>query len=441
MLNKFHMFFFSFIFFGLQLVAGELNGGLYKTVSTEAARFHSEEYKFFFGDDNKDGFIKVENNFRYGDNLPYGYDLESKPEGANPYFFSVALSEGNYRVTVVLGNNSFATNTTIRSESRRLMLENINTSSGEFVTKSFIVNIRNTLIDEERSVRLKTREIGKLNWDEKLTLEINGTRPGLVEMIISKADVPTIFLAGNSTVTDQDNEPWCGWGQMLPRFLNDNVAVTNYAESGEAGNSFISAGRFDKILTKMKQGDYLFIEFGHNDQKQTGPDRGPYTSYKKSLKMLIDGTREKGGTPILVTPMHRRRFDENGKIINTLGDFPDAARQLASEENVMLVDLNEMSRILYEAWGPEESKKAFVHYPAGTFPGQDQALEDNTHFNTYGGYQICKCILRGLKEIKSPIKDFILEDFVSFDPASPDDPANFHIPPTPFYSITKPEGN
>ena len=426
MFKKVYIFLSLITLSGLHLISGELYEG---------------EYKFFFGDGNKDGYVKVDNNLKYSDNSPYGYDLNTKSDGDNPCFFSIKLPEGNYRVTVVLGDKDNYTNTTIRSESRRLMLENINTSPSEFITTSFNVNIRNINIDEERDVRLKPREIGKLNWDEKLTLEINGTSPGLVELIINNADVPTIFLAGNSTVTDQDNEPWCGWGQMLPRFLNDGVAVANYAESGEAGNSFISAGRFDKILSKMKEGDYLFIEFGHNDQKQKGPDKGPYTSYKKSLKMLIDGTRAKGGIPVLVTPMHRRRFDEKGKIINTLDDYPDAVRLLASEESVMLIDLHEMSRVLYEAWGPEESKKAFVHYPAGTFPGQDEALEDNTHFNAFGGNQICKCILRGIQENDSPLKNFIAKDFSSFDPAFPDNPDNFYISPTPFYSITKPEGN
>ncbi len=217
--------------------------------------------------------------------------------------------------------------------------------------------------------------------------------------------------------------------------------MANYAESGEAGNTFISAGRFDKILTRMKEGDYLFIEFGHNDQKQKGPDRGPYTSYKQSLKQMIEGTRAKGATPVLVTPMHRRRFDETGRIINTLGDYPDAVRQLAAEEHLLLIDLNRMSRTLYEACGPEASKKAFVHYPAGSFPGQRESLEDNTHFNSFGGDQICRCIIRGIQESASPLKQFIVTEFGSFDPAHPDVADDFRLSPTPFSAVTKPEGN
>jgi lysophospholipase L1-like esterase len=406
-----------------------------------AAKAMAGDYKFYFGEGNREGYQKVSRTTLYGKDSPYGYDLIGAPKGEEPFFFSVKLPEGNYRVTLLLGDAHCDTQTTIRSESRRLMLANVETKAGAAVTHSFVVNIRNPRITEERSVRLKPREIGKLNWDEKLTLEINGKRPGLLEMWIEEATVPTLFLAGNSTVTDQDNEPWCGWGQMLPQFFNNRIAVANYAESGEAGNSFISEGRFAKILTKMKKGDYLFIEFGHNDQKQKGPDKGPFKSYTESLRQMIAGTREKGGMPVLVTPMHRRRFDENNKIINTLDEFPDAMRQLAKQEQVALIDLNAMSKTLYEAWGPEQSKRAFVHYPAGTFPGQTEALADNTHFNAYGGDQLARCIIKGIIDNNIPLREYIREDVTSFDPAHPDDPDNFILSPTPFYSFAKPEGN
>ncbi len=399
------------------------------------------DYKFYFGEEKKEGYQTVGPSTLYGEDSPYGYDLFGSPRGEDPFFFSVKLPEGNYRVTVVLGDRHCDTHTTIRSESRRLMIANAVSKAGTTITRSFVVNTRNTDITGDRSVRLKPREIGKLNWDEKLTLEINGRRHGLLEMVIEKAEVPTIFLAGNSTVTDQDNEPWCGWGQMLPLFLNDRIAVANYAESGEAGNSFISAGRFAKILTKMKKGDWLFIEFGHNDQKQTGPGKGPYDSYTESLRQLITGTREKGGIPVLVTPMHRRQFDENNRIINSLGEYPDAMRELAKQEQVPLIDLNEMSKTLYEAWGPEQSKRAFVHYPAGTFPGQTEALADNTHFNAYGGDQLAKCIIKGIIDNNIPISEYIREGSSPFDPAHPDDPDSFFVSLTPFYSVTKPEGN
>jgi len=313
---------------------------------------NAREYKFYFGKNTRQGYQTVDNSIIFGDKSKFGYDLNTVPKGNDPYFFSVNLPEGNYKVTVLLGNKDESTITTVRAESRRLMLENIETTPGKFVSRSFIVNIRNTKIGDSDSVRIKKREIGKLDWDNKLTLEINGKRPSLVEMVIEDVNVPTLFLAGNSTVVDQDEEPWCAWGQILPRFLKPQIAVANYAESGEAANTFIASKRLAKLLTKMQKGDYLFIEFGHNDQKQKGENIGPYTSFKKNLKYFIDETRKKGGIPVLVTPVNRRNFDETGRVINTLGDYPDAMKQLAKEENVMLIDLNGMSKILYEAWGP-----------------------------------------------------------------------------------------
>lgn len=402
----------------------------------------AQKYSFRFDGKKANRYITVSNSDVYASSgSSFGYDLNTTPNSRNPYFFSVDVPEGNYRVTVTLGSKYEITNTTIKAESRRLMLENIIIPAGKFVKHSFVVNIRNKMIGDNDSVRIKAREEGKLNWDNKLTLEINGKNPGLTALVIEKVDVPTIFLAGNSTVVDQDKEPWCGWGQILPRFMNSKIAVANYAESGEAANSFVAAKRFAKLLSKMKKGDYLFIEFGHNDQKQKGDDKGPYTSYKKSLEYLIAEARQKGGIPILVTPMHRRNFDGNGKVVNTHGDYPDAARLTAKENNVMLIDLNAMSETLYEAWGVDESKKAFVHYPVGTFPGQDKELADNTHFNTYGGYQICKSILRGLIDNKSPLIKYFVKDFKSFDPAHPDSFDGFYVLATPFSSMVKPDGN
>ena len=403
----------------------------------------SADYKFYFNDQAaRKGYTHITEKSIYGNGEPYGYDLNTTQNGKDAFFFSVDLPEGNYKVKLTLGSKNAETVTTVKSESRRLMLQNIRTPKGKFITREISVNIRNTRIGANDSVRIKTREIGKLNWDNKLSLEINGKNPSLARLEITPAEaIPTIFLAGNSTVVDQDNEPWCGWGQMLPRFMNSKIAIANYAESGEAGNTFIRSKRFGKLLHEMKKGDYLFIEFGHNDMKQKGENAGAFKSYKQSLVYMIEETRKKGGAPILVTPMHRRRFDDNGRIINTLEDYPDAVRKTGKEYSVMVIDLNALSKVLYEAWGPDESIKAFVHYPKGTFPGQTSDLADNTHFNSFGGNQICKCILKGLIENKSPLRKYIVKDFKGFDPAKPDKFSDFVLSPTPFSSIEKPDGN
>ncbi len=234
-------------------------------------------------------------------------------------------------------------------------------------------------------------------------MEFNGDAPQLTELIIDRVEnVPTIFLCGNSTVVDQDNEPWASWGQMVTRFFTDSVCFANYAESGESANTFIGAGRLKKALTQMKPGDYIFMEFGHNDQKQKGPGKGAFYSFMTSLKTFVDEARARGVQPVLVTPTQRRSFDENGKIKDTHLDFPDAVRWLAEKENIPLVDLHAMTRTLYEAMGVDESKHAFVHYPANTYPGQNKPLADNTHFNPYGAYQIAKCVIEGMKKAELP---------------------------------------
>jgi lysophospholipase L1-like esterase len=304
------------------------------------------------------------------------------------------------------------------------------------------VNVRTPKINDTASIKIKPREKGYLNWDEKLTLEFTGKRPCICSLVITKAEnAITVFLAGNSTVVDQDREPWAAWGQMIPRFFKPEVCIANYAESGESLKSFQSSLRLAKILDRMKTGDYVFIEFGHNDQKQKGEGIGPWTSYKKLLHEFVNSIRSKGGIPVLVTSMHRRNFDSAGQVINTLGDFPAAVRKTAEEEKVALIDLNNMSKVLYEAWGPEKSIKAFVHYPANTFPGQDKDLADNTHFNTYGANQIAKCILKGIQTNNLGLVKYFTDDFKGFDPAKPDPVEAWNWPLSPMVSNVKPDGN
>ena len=381
---------------------------------------------------------------RYSEETGYGYDLVAPPakDSKSPFFFSVRVPDGNYKVTVRLGSRKQAGITTVRAESRRLFIESVPTKKKEFIERTFIVNKRNTHIDGNEYVRIKPREKRKLNWDDKLTLEFNGSVPVCESITIEPADttVTTVFLCGNSTVVDQDNEPWASWGQMIPYFFDTNVCIANYAESGESANTFIAAGRLKKALSQMKKGDYLFMEFGHNDQKQKGPGKGAYYSFMTSLKTFIDEARLRGVHPVLVTPTQRRSFGPDGHIRDTHEDYPEAMRWLAEKENVPLIDLNEMTRTLYEAMGVEPSKRAFVHYPAGSYPGQTQDFADNTHFNPYGAYEIARCIVEGLK---TQVPDLArhLKPFPAFDPARPDNPDNFHWDDSPFTEIEKPDGN
>ncbi len=361
---------------------------------------------------------------------------------SSPFYFVVDLPEGNYEVRVLLGDSEGQSVTTVKAESRRLMLEKVVTPFGEVEYHTFMVNVRTPRIGQGDSIHLKPREINYLNWDDKLTLEFNHDRPCVVAIEIKPVeDIITVFLAGNSTVVDQEYEPWASWGQMITCFFKPGVVIANYAESGESLKSFIGEKRLKKILSTIKEGDYLFIEFAHNDQKPGASYVEPFTTYKEHLKIFIREARKRGAHPVLVTSMHRRQFDEGGRIINTLGDYPAAMRETAEEENVPCIDLNAMSKVLYEFWGAEQSKKAFVHYPAGTFPGQKDPLKDNTHFSTYGAYEIARCIVAGIQSNKLDLAQYLREDIVHFNPAHPNPMDGWQLPLSPDVTVVKPDGN
>lgn len=390
-------------------------------------------------------FDMTENQPLYSDEIGYGYDILPAPakKSNEPFYFSVKVPDGNYKVKVELGAKKKAGNTTVRAEGRRLMVENVITKKGEFADCEFVVNKRSPMINEKERVRLKQREKGYLSWDDKLTLEFNGEAPSVKSIHIERDDsCPTIYLCGNSTVVDQNNEPWASWGQMITRWFNADVSVSNHAESGLTAGSFLAQKRLEKIMTTLKAGDYVICEFGHNDEKEKGPGTGAWYHYTRNLKIFIDNVRSKGATIVFCTPTQRRRFSNDKKtIIDTHGDFPAAMRTVAERENVPLIDLNEMTRDFFEALGYEDSKRALVHYPANTFPGQNEALADNTHFNPYGAYEVAKMVVMGIKELKLPLADDIRADFTDFDPKHPDNWKTFKWVPAKNADIMKPDGN
>jgi len=411
-------------------------------LSLLAAVSMSSAQTFDFSGSKKlpEGVIGVSSDMRYSVETDYGYDFTA--EGTS-FYFSVRVPDGNYKVTLTLGSKRRAGVTTVRAESRRLLLESVPTKKGEQKTFTFTVNKRSPHINEKENVRIKPREQGKLNWDDRLTIEVNGANPQLATLKIEPADedVTTLYLCGNSTVVDQDYEPWASWGQMIPRWFDDGVSIANYAESGESAASFIGAGRLKKILAHLRAGDYVFVEFGHNDQKQRGPGKGAYYNFATELKTFADEVRAREAHIVFVTPTQRRSFDTTGRIQETHADYPDAMRWVAGREKVPVIELHDMTRTFFETLGVEDSKKALVHYPAGSFPNQPQPLADNTHFNPYGAYEVAKMVVEGMKQLGLPFVEHLRADYAGYDPAHPDNPATFHWDDSPFFEVQKPDGN
>ncbi len=388
----------------------------------------------------------------YNDETGYGYDMTVPPSASTsadmPWpegtvYFSVKVPDGNYRVSVTIGSGKRSAETMVRAESRRLLLEPVNTRKGERLTYTFLVNKRSPRIDANRNIKIKERERDYLNWDDRLTLEFNGAFPAVERIRIERDSIsPTLYLCGNSTVVDQEREPWASWGQMIPRWLDDGIAVANYAESGLTATTFLAQGRLDKILTTLKAGDCVVCEFGHNDQKERFPGAGAYANFSYALKQFIDKVRGKGADIVFVTPTQRRSFDESHlRIVETHGDYPDAMRDMACREHVPVIELHDMTRVFFETLGYEGSKRALVHYPRGSFPGQEKDLADNTHFNPYGAYEVAKMVVSAAMQLRLPFVSHLRSDWKDYSPFLPDRQEDFHWYAAPVVETLRPDGN
>lgn len=386
----------------------------------------------------------------YDSNLGYGFDFNTASNvkinsnsfsTEKPTYFSVKLPEGNYQIEVVLGNLEKESNITIKAESRRLMLNQFEIKKGKPVKKIFNVNVRTPKINDNQNIILKDREKDIFDWDDKLTLEFLGEAAIQSIKITLKNDLTLVYLAGDSTVTDQDVEPWASWGQFITNYFDSNIVIANYAYSGSSLSSFKNSNRLKKILLKIKKGDYLFVEFGHNDEKIKGAGNGAWESYSNLLAEFVQSAKEKGAIPVLATPTQRRFFNENGTLKETHSDFPAAMRAVAQKNNVAIIDITKLTTELYETWGDEVSRKAFVQYPANTFPGQEKALDDNTHFNSFGANEIALCIIKGIRELEIPLKKYIKKEIPNYNPKKPNYISSWALPMSNRFEIAKPDGN
>ena len=375
-------------------------------------------YKFNFGGKAEAGWTQVSPTTAYSDQAGYGFEPGATPVavgndalGADqPFYFSVKEPEGNYQVTVTFGSASAPSDNTVKAELRRLMLEKIHTDAGQSVTRSFVVNVRIPQYPGGQ-VRLKSpRETTQeaRAWDDKLTIEFNhdDANSAVSKIEIQKVDVPTIYILGDSTVCDQSGETFNSWGQMLTRWFGPGIAIANHAESGETLASSVGEKRFAKVYSLLKPGDYVFMQFAHNDMKSAAPNA--LETYKTTYAQVIGEIRAKGATPVLVAAMER----SSGVNSDTLKGYPAAALEVAAAQKAASIDLHTMSQVFYRALGADV-KKAFN--------------DGVTHHNNYGSYELSKLIVMGIKADKLDCAKYIVPDFKDFDPSKPDPMATFKM--------------
>lgn len=226
------------------------------------------------------------------------------------------------------------------------------------------------------------------------------------------AQKPTIYGIGDSTMANKvkpEENPERGWGQMLPLFFNEKIIIDNRAVNGRSTRSFIAEKRWDDILKTLKKGDYVFIQFGHNDQKEKDSTRytNPHTAYRHNLIRFVEETRAKGATPILFSSIVRRNFNEKGVLISTHGEYTMEARLVAQEFNVPFIDMEYYTELLEQSYGPEKSKQLHLHFKAGEIPYYKEDKADDTHLGVKGATEVAKIAVQELKKTKLDIVKYI----------------------------------
>lgn len=307
----------------------------------------------------------------------------------------VDLPDGDYTVGVIAGDPEAATDIAITAE-QMAKVPATQKAAGEFLETEFDI----ALVD------------GQLN------LDFAGAAANLAALTITPqapreaGAEPTVFVTGDSTVQTYDDywAPQAGWGQMLGRFLSDGVTVDNHAIGGRSSKNFISQGRLDTVLRQIRPGDYLYVQFGHNDNSYGVDDRyAAPADYRNYLRTFVDGARQRGATPILVTPVSRRSFDSSGHANVSFPQYVEQARGLAEETGTPLVDLSASSRAYLDEIGPEAAKSVFLWVPAGVYPARPDGTQDDTHFQAYGAIQMARLVAQDTAALDVPLADEVVE--------------------------------
>lgn len=223
------------------------------------------------------------------------------------------------------------------------------------------------------------------------------------------AQKPTLYTIGDSTMADKikpDENPEKGWCQVLPSFFDLNkITIDNRAVNGRSTRSFINEKRWESVYKSLKKGDYVFIQFGHNDEKIADSTRytNPHTAYRYNLIRFVTEAREKGAIPVLFSSIARRNFNEHGVLVNTHGEYPIEARLVAQEFNVPFIDLGYFSEVLEQSYGPEKSKDLHLHFKAGEHPYYPEGKTDDTHLSYKGALEIAKIVVAELTKMNLDI--------------------------------------
>ena len=228
---------------------------------------------------------------------------------------------------------------------------------------------------------------------------------------IKPDDRPTLFLCGDSTMANKApiDAPETGWGMVLPEYFTEGVQIENHAVNGRSTKNFRTLGHWKGVMDKVKKGDYVLLQFGHNDQKESDTARyaAPQTDYKKNLTRFIEEIKAKGANPILATPVMRRKFDDKGAFVDQHGEYPSVVRALARELNVPILDMHQKSQKVIEAQGGEGSKKMFMHWGGGYYLKHPKGIDDDTHFSRYGAELMASLAAESLVEIGHPLRSFL----------------------------------
>lgn len=234
----------------------------------------------------------------------------------------------------------------------------------------------------------------------------------LLSFVLPLKKQVTIWMIGDSTMCQYDSAkfPLTGWGMPFAEYFDSSVTIENEAKGGRCTRTFIAENRWQPIIDNLKEGDYVFIQFGHNDEAKNYPDR--YTTpedYRKNLIKFITESKDKNAIPVLITPVSRMKFDVAGNAVETHAVYSKIVREVANEYKVPLIDLDQMSIQLFQKFGSKNATLLFMQLDPGENPDYPLGIHDNTHFNTYGARHIAELVLQGIKKDNLELQDRIIE--------------------------------